>query len=210
MTHISKLIALQAEPVLTVQTQLRDGKFLQTIGGNKICQLLDIEPIKQSLRYAFMLVGLRANNLPSEEEKAVLINFILKNYGGHTPEEIRLAFEMAVSGELGIDPNCYENFSVLYFSKIMNAYREWACEEYKEVVEPPVQTIYPDEENDNLYRYDIENFYQRLRMGREQPQNAGKHFKEILVKDGLMKGDEELSSFFIQRLGKGIENVYVK
>lgn len=92
------------------------------------------EAIRQALRYAMLLVGLRAANFPKDEEKAVLIAYVMENYGGHTVSEIRLAFKMAVSGSLDVEANCYENFSVLYFSGIMNAYRQWAREAVKQVV----------------------------------------------------------------------------
>jgi hypothetical protein len=96
-----------------------------------------------------ILVGVRGQNLPDEAEKAVLFNHIIQNYGGHTSEEIRLAFDMAVSGKLGLpfdEVKCYENFSCLYFSTIMNAYRAWAQQEFryieKQLVElPPVDKV---------------------------------------------------------------------
>jgi len=67
-----------------------------------------------------------------------LIQFIQKNYGGHTPDEIRLAFDLAVSGELDVeDVKCYENFSPLYFAQIMNAYRIWARHKHKEIKPKP-------------------------------------------------------------------------
>lgn len=79
-------------------------------------------------------VGLRATNFPNALEKEILLKHIQENYGGHTVAEIRLAFEMAIAGKLEVDANCYENFSCLYFSNVMNAYRKWAKEEYKESV----------------------------------------------------------------------------
>ena len=87
-----------------------------------------------------VLVGLRGNNMPTEEEKFVLLNFIRSNFGNQTPEEIKLAFELALSGKLGIDAKCYENFSCEYFGRIMNAYIEYARQETKTVpkeIEPP-------------------------------------------------------------------------
>lgn len=116
-----------------------DGKFDAAIQSTKIAATSDLEPIKGALRYCMVLVGVRSQNLPDEAEKAVLFNHIIQNYGGHTPEEIRLAFEMAVSGKLGLpldEVKCYENFSCLYFSTIMNAYREWAKQEYQHVKQP--------------------------------------------------------------------------
>ena len=84
------------------------------------------EDLKQVLRYSMVLVGLRGNNMPTEEEKFVLINFIKTNFGNLTPEEIKLAFEWAVSGKLGIDAKCYENFSCEYFGRIAKAYIDYS------------------------------------------------------------------------------------
>lgn len=111
-----------------------DGKFVAAIQSTKIAAINDLQPIREALRYCMVLVGVRSQNLPGEAEKAVLFNHIIQNYGGHTPEEIRLAFEMAVSGKLGLpldEVKCYENFSPLYFSTIMAAYRDWAKQEYQ-------------------------------------------------------------------------------
>ncbi len=99
----------------------------------KISQCNEIE-LKQVLRLVMLKVGVRAANLPNDEEKAVLIAFIKENYGNHTHTEIKLAFDMAIADKLSIDlseVNCYENFTCLYFSKIMTAYRAWANNEYK-------------------------------------------------------------------------------
>ena len=97
------------------------------------------DTIKQALRYSMLLVGLRGNNLPNEEEKFVLTNFVKSNFGNNTCEEIKLAFEMAVAGKLNIDSKCYENFSCEYFGRIMSAYQEYARQEIKnlpKLIEP--------------------------------------------------------------------------
>lgn len=99
----------------------------------------DLEETKKALLYAFVLVGLRGQNVPVNEEKAVLLEYIVENYGGHTPEEIKLAFKMAIQGKLNLKPEevkCYENFSPLYFTTIMDAYREWAREQIKRLPAP--------------------------------------------------------------------------
>ncbi len=107
-------------------------------------RVTDENTIKQALRYSMLLVGLRGSNLPTEEEKFVLTNFVKSNFGNNTPEEIKLAFEMAVAGKFNIDSKCYENFSCEYFGRIMNAYQEYARQEIKnlpkqieEVIEIP-------------------------------------------------------------------------
>lgn len=106
-----------------------------------------VEDLKEVLRKAMLKVGLRAANMPKDEEKQVLIEHILTHYAGHTCEEIKLAFDMAIAGKLDVEVNCYENFSCLYFSSIMNAYRKWAKEEIKHLDKPlelpPEQKIEP-------------------------------------------------------------------
>ncbi len=102
-----------------------------------------VEELKQVLKLIMIKVGIRANNLPNDVEKEVLIEHIITNYGNHTPMEIKLAFDMAVSGKLDdldnkgnvidLETNCYENFSCLYFSKIMNSYRRWARQTYNQL-----------------------------------------------------------------------------
>lgn len=107
-------------------------KFHNALQDVKIVRS-SIEDIKSALKYAMVKIGLRAQNFPSEEEKAVLVDHVLRQYGGHTVQEIRLAFDMAIEGKIGVDANCYENFSCIYFSKIMSAYREYAKGEYRQL-----------------------------------------------------------------------------
>lgn len=129
LTAITKNLALQkqesAPPVIGEEKELS-----LCLAEPKIKNLSSVEPISEALRYCMVLIGLREKNFPGKEEKAMLLDHIIVNYGGHTVSEIRLAFKMAVAGSLelldGESVNCYENFSCFYFSSIMNAYRRWA------------------------------------------------------------------------------------
>lgn len=96
----------------------------------------DYGEYKEAMLYAMVKVGLRSENFPAAQEKALLYGHVRKEYGNHTPAEVKLAFDMAISGRLDIKPEqvvCYENFSCLYFSLIMNAYRKWSSEEFKQI-----------------------------------------------------------------------------
>lgn len=178
----------------------------------KICQLKNPEPIKQALRYAVVLVGLRAANFPNDEEKRVLIEYIQNYYGGHTAAEIKLAFEMAVAGKLNVEQvSCYENFTPLYFSSIMNAYREWAKAESKEVKDEPVQKIYTLDELDDIHRGHVEAFYQRCLKGIIPPAELPEYYLTILIKDGyLAEGSDDLHGFFAYWINRGYKNIYTK
>lgn len=105
------------------------------------------EDLSQILRKVMMKIGLRSQNWPTELEKLVLIEHIVKEFGGNTLEEIKLAFDMAISGKLNCEINCYENFSCLYFSGIMKAYREWSREAYNHL---PKKVLPMLEENKSI------------------------------------------------------------
>lgn len=114
------------------------AQFEDALQAKKIWHSTE-EEMKQALRYIYILVGLRAQNYPAGIEKQLLHAFIFKNYGGHTPEEIKLAWDLAIMQKLNLRPEdvtCYENFSIAYFSRIMEAYREWAKEQIKQLPAP--------------------------------------------------------------------------
>jgi hypothetical protein len=104
-----------------------------------------------------VIIGLRASNWPTDEEKAVLLQYVIKTFGGHSASEIKLAFEMAVAGKFNVDVNCYENFSVLYFSSIMNVYRRWAGEVANQIT-PPVE-MPPVEVTDSEFIEAVYNYW---------------------------------------------------
>ncbi len=110
-----------------------EEKFQSIIANPSIINS-PIQDLENVLKFIMIKVGIRAENFPCPEEKMILIDHILSSYGNHTIAEIRLAFDMAISLKLSLPAKevvCYENFSCLYFSKIMNAYRVWATETYK-------------------------------------------------------------------------------
>lgn len=97
------------------------------------------EELKQALRYIFVMIGLKSQNYPVAEEKQLLHEFIAENYGGHTPAELKLAFKLAITRKLDLKPAdvvCYENFSIAYFSRIMETYRDWSREQVKMLPAP--------------------------------------------------------------------------
>lgn len=100
-----------------------------------------METLKESLRQVFFMIGLRAEQIPADEEKGFLIQYIIENYGGHTADEINLAFKMAIQGKLKLEDKkvqCFGIFSPLYFTNIMDAYRVWAEEQIRLLPAPIV------------------------------------------------------------------------
>ncbi len=93
----------------------------------------DFEEVKKNLKYIFVLIGLKPANFPTDLEKVVLFNSIKENLGQYSPNELKLAFELAVNNKLNIeDIGHYQNFSYMYLSKIMNAYNGYRFKLIKE------------------------------------------------------------------------------
>jgi hypothetical protein len=177
MHQLNELLKVQIglAPAMPVSKPSPNGevqKFQMALTDQRICNLTDIEPLKQALRYAMVLVGIKANNVPNEREKSVLLQFIVNNYGGHTPSEIRLAFDLAISGDLDVeDVKCYENFSPLYFASIMNAYRKWARPKHGEI-KPIEKELTPDEKLDIELQYAAYLQKQVNKWPRKYPSNS--------------------------------------
>lgn len=141
---VSKSTEVQVRPESTpLKTSEEKGFELAVFSKPKIFQLLRIEEetkiegfqreeVTKALRYVFVFIGLRADQIPGEEEANVLKDYVIEEYAGHTTEEIKLAFKMAIQGKLGLlskDAKCYGVFSPAYFTLVMDAYRQWAREQ---------------------------------------------------------------------------------
>lgn len=84
--------------------------------------------LKACLRLQMLKVGIRAQNMPHDEEKAVLIAFVRKYWGNLTPEMVSEAFDLAITDKLELNSNqvnCYENFSCEFVGRILAAYRKY-------------------------------------------------------------------------------------
>lgn len=125
-----------------------ESSFEVAIKQPKICTA-PLEELKQALRTIFFLIGLRAEQIPVDEEKTFLLQYIVENYGGHTAEEIKLAFKMAIQGKLKLEYSevrSYGIFSPMYFTIIMDAYREWAREQAEKLNRTPPKRIVTERE----------------------------------------------------------------
>lgn len=93
-----------------------------------------VQNVKQMLRYIAMDIGFTPKDTADWAYQQTRIVDVMKRYFGNmTLAEIRLAFELAVMGELddylpkdaagNADRKHYQQFNVEYFSKIVKAYR---------------------------------------------------------------------------------------
>lgn len=125
-----------------------------------------MDELSQVLRLIMLKLGIRSNNLPSQEEKMVLLEHICTKFASHTVEEIKLAFDMAMIGKLDGDFKCYENFSCDYFSHVMKAYRKWAKEEYKQIPQPPPEIEQKEDISDSAKGEWLADVVLRVKTGK--------------------------------------------
>jgi hypothetical protein len=86
----------------------------------------ELHEIGQRLAKIYIIVGLRTQHFPSKEIDLFIIQFIKNNYPTRKLDELVVAFEMAVKGELDLeDVKVYDQFTIEYLCRIMNAYSSW-------------------------------------------------------------------------------------
>jgi len=86
----------------------------------------EVHEIGQRLAKIYIIVGLRTQHFPSKEIDLFIINFIKNNYPTRKLDELVVAFEMAVKGNLDLeDVKVYDQFTIEYLCRIMNAYSSW-------------------------------------------------------------------------------------
>ena len=214
MQQIGQLITQAMEQRQHALTLSPSGltETLQLAIQSKAIGQCEFQEIQKPLAYCMMLVGIKAANIPQQEDASFLIGQIKKNFAGNRLSEIQLAFDLAVNGQLDIEDkeiNAYQDFTFIYFSRVFNSYRRWAAVEYKQIEDKPQQKIYTTEQLENIQRLDVEAFYQRCRKGITPPKELPEYYKTILVKDGVMAEHHNLEDYFALMLGKGQENIYI-
>ena len=109
-----------------VATTPEQKKLAIAISENKLAQYqVDElkEPISSLIALWNLTIGKREELLP---QIIVLIGkYIIEYYPQITLSEIKLAIDLSVMGKLSVGAECYDNFSPMYVSKILNAYLEY-------------------------------------------------------------------------------------
>jgi hypothetical protein len=132
----------------------QEVRAVQAFQGTPVGKCDDRE-LRKTLVYTFALVGL--TNYPDEAQQLILLQFIRSNFAVFTLEEIRLAFDMLAKGEIEADGH-YQQYSAIYFSGVMAAYKRWAVELRKQIEvkqpQPPITFT------ENHWRAEIQKAYE--------------------------------------------------
>ena len=128
----------------------------------RICDISDLEPLKQALRYVMTLIGIKAENVPSESQKMVLFDFVKSELGYFAPEEFRIAFKLAAAKKLNCDVEHFQNFSAAYVGRIMDSYNTYkanAMREYKSQLEQaPIEMEMTEQEKSLIFYEFVETY----------------------------------------------------
>jgi len=108
------------------------GCIVRAFHQPRIRNIESDEPIKQVLRYVFTLIGIRAENIPNDIQKSVLIHYIQNDLKQYSVDDIKIAFHLLLKNELDCDPNHYQSFSAMYLSNVMNAYHKHRLDAIRE------------------------------------------------------------------------------
>jgi hypothetical protein len=206
---IPKSLVPQRQDLKLPETSDPDDAFIVAVNDTKVKNSRQ-EDLKEVLRLIMVKVGLRANNWPKDEEKAVLLHHIITNYGGHTPKEILLAFEMGIRGELDVEMNHYENFSCLYFSNVMNAYREYAKEAYKINIKEAPMIEHKEDTSEAAMQTWYNDLAQQVRDSKLKLEFMPAMISDWLIKNGTVKDWEkyqvEAAVYIGKELAKNIRD----
>lgn len=110
--------------------------------------------LKAVLFYCMELIGFDSKNI-SREQLTTMIDFLKRNFQHYKIEDIKLAFEHGVKGDLDVKLEHYQNFNTLYISNVLQAYKRYKQNEARKpkLLEPTKELDRP-----KLSLYDCAKF----------------------------------------------------
>ena len=156
---------------------------------------MDIVRLKATLEGLVYYVGIK--EAPSPQQMVLLTEFVQRNYLDLSIEQISLAFEMALTGKLDLeqkDLEHFQQFSMLYISKILNSFKELQTikiKDYQLTKPEPIKKIIMETEKEYKERNIIAtlNLYQAYKIGEKVIDFDNLTFK-YLYKRGLIQFTE--------------------
>lgn len=106
-------------------------ELIQAKQDLRISRLQDETALVENIAYCVKVSGL--NNTMPIEDKYLLIQKTKQFYGYLHPNELKLAFDFALQGLTQCDTRHFQNFSIAYFTQIVNAYLEYRNKEVARV-----------------------------------------------------------------------------
>jgi hypothetical protein len=103
-----------------------------------------------------MILGLRGELIPTTAELNYMINMMQQDYANLPIGELDLAFELMAKNKLDENPETYQNFSVLYLSRMMGAYARFVRANYVEPKQEFKQIEQPKLDNKEMFDFALD------------------------------------------------------
>jgi hypothetical protein len=130
----------------------------EIIEAKKTTKLKDCHSNKvmDILAKGLMILGIKGEKIPTIPELDYMTNMLQTDYGNLPIGELDLAFELMAKNKLDENPETYQNFSVLYLSRMMGAYARYVRANYVEPKQEFIQIEQPKLDNKEMFDFALE------------------------------------------------------
>jgi hypothetical protein len=132
-----------------ISSKIAQAKQTQKLSKSEVQQIFEV------ITKGLMILGLRGDRLPTNPELQYMVNMLKEDYGNLPIGELDLAFELMVKGKLDENPETYQNFSVLYLTRMLSGYARFVMANYQEKPKELPQIEYKPEEIDIDFIYEV-------------------------------------------------------
>jgi hypothetical protein len=142
--------------------------------------------VVDTLAKGLIILGIKGDKAPTEPELAYMINMLQTDYANLPIGELDLAFELMAKNKLDENPETYQNFSVLYLSRMMGAYARFVRSNYVEPKQDFIQIEQPKLDTQEMFDFALDIYKKSKDKSFDKIFMALEVFKHIL-KNNLME-----------------------
>jgi hypothetical protein len=195
-------------------------KIVQAYFDRKIATFFDAEDKNEQFQNLHKLIVKWAvltgvKPLPTDDEIRMLVEYIAEHFYRFSLMEIDNAFSLATAGKLDIEADHYQSFSVIYISKIINAYKryngKYIIDYRNEIAALERKAAEPNEEE--KIKMLIENILEGFDNFKEEPKynHFGYIAYDFLSKLGVIDIDNESKASILEQARKmAVEDIREK
>lgn len=144
--------------------------------------------------------------LPTDDEIRMLVEYIAEHFYRYSLMEVDNAFNLATAGKLDIEADHYQSFSVIYISKILNAYKRYNGKyiiDYRNQIAEQEKKASEPTEKEKL-KMMVENILEGFDNFKEEPKynHFGYISYDFLSNLGVISLDKETKSVLLKQARK--------
>jgi hypothetical protein len=112
--------------------------------------------IVDTIAKGLMILGLRGEMIPTPPEFNYMVDMLQQDFANLPIGELDLAFELMAKNKLDENPETYQNFSVLYLSRMMGAYARFVRVNWVEPKKEFIQIEQPKLDNKEMFDFALD------------------------------------------------------